>query len=101
LLMDAARSAWAETVQGLPYGTVSDTARQRLMVVPNVRVSKLGTINIGGALRVNAVQVRNSATGEDLGVLPVPIEGAVLIALGTIESTRLALMKSVGSRSIF
>ena len=90
LLMDAARSAWAETVQGLPYGTIGDTVRQRLMVVPNIRVSKLGTINIGGALRVNAVYVRNSETGEDLGVLPVPIEGAVLIALGTIESTRLA-----------
>jgi Domain of Unknown Function (DUF1080)/GMC oxidoreductase len=92
LLMDAARSAWAETVQGLPYGTISDTVRQRLMVVPNVRVSKLGTANVGGTLKVNTVFVRDSITGKDLGVLPVLADGVVLIALGTIESTRLALL---------
>jgi hypothetical protein len=62
------------------------------MVVPNCRVIRLGTVPDGDGWRVSEVQAQNSITGERLSSLPVGPNSAVVVALGTIESTRLALL---------
>jgi choline dehydrogenase-like flavoprotein len=72
LLMKAARAAQNEAN--------NDDVKKRLMVVPNCHVKKL--IKMGD--RVTEVQT-------NLGNITVPANGLVIIALGTIESTRLAL----------
>jgi choline dehydrogenase-like flavoprotein len=72
LLMDAARKSWFESG--------GDDRKKRLMIVPNCTVQQLGlTGNQATLVRTN------------LGDLTVPANGAVVIALGTIESARLAL----------
>lgn len=89
VLMAAARKAWAETVQGQPHGTPGDDAKKRLMVVPNCRVIRLivdvqdGTAHVTGVL-------------TSQGFIPLPPHGVVVIALGTIESARLALLSFGG-----
>jgi choline dehydrogenase-like flavoprotein len=77
LLMKATRSAQAESN--------NDDARKRLMAVPYCHVNRL-TVQSG---RVVAVQT-------NLGSVPVPAHGAVVVALGTIESARLALNSFAG-----
>ena len=72
LLMDAARKAWVESN--------SDDKTKRLMIVPNCTVQQLG-------LTGNQVTLVKTSLGD----ITVPANGAVVIALGTIESTRLAL----------
>jgi choline dehydrogenase-like flavoprotein len=72
LLMDAARKSWVESK--------GDDRAKRLMIVANCAVQELGMTN-------NQV----TAVRTSLGDLTVPTNGAVVIALGTIESTRLAL----------
>jgi len=77
LLMKAARAAWTESG--------NDDVKKRLMIAPNCHVKRLKTT--GG--RVTEVET-------NLGNVPVPPEGVVVIALGTIESTRLALLSFEG-----
>lgn len=72
LLMDAARKSWVESK--------GDDRAKRLMIVPNSTVEELG-------LTGNLVTLVKTSAGN----LTVPTNGAVVIALGTIESTRLAL----------
>jgi Domain of Unknown Function (DUF1080)/GMC oxidoreductase len=76
LLMKAARSAQAEA---------NNDARKRLMAVPNCHVNRLQFQ--GG--RVVAVDTNQ-------GPVPVPANGKVIVALGTIESARLALNSFAG-----
>ena len=72
LLMDAARKSWVESN--------GDDRKKRVMIVPNCTVQQLG-------LTGNQVTLVKT----NLGDLTVPANGTVVIALGTIESTRLAL----------
>lgn len=77
LLTKAARAAATESN--------FDDFKKRLMVVPNCHARRLVTApSSGGKLRVTAVET-------SLGTVPVAPNGVVIIALGTIESTRLAL----------
>lgn len=72
LLIKAARAAQAEAN--------NDDVKKRLMVVPNCAVKRL----VKSGDRVTEVQTSQ-------GNIPVPANGVVVIALGTIESARLAL----------
>lgn len=72
LLMKALRAAQSEAN--------NDDIKKRLMIVPNCHVTRL--VKTGD--RVTEVQT-------SLGDIPVPANGVVIIALGTIESARLAL----------
>lgn len=78
LLTAAARAAGVEAN--------FDDARKRLMIVPNCHVTGLATVVEAGKLRVRAVQM----AGEPDIVLPS--HGVVVLALGTIENARLALL---------
>jgi choline dehydrogenase-like flavoprotein len=81
LLIRAARAAYSESG--------GDDFKKRLMIVPRCHVIQLQTENVvvnGQALkRVNTVLT-------DQGPILVPQGGIVIVALGTIESTRLALL---------
>ncbi len=66
-----------------------DDVRKRLMVIPRCHVIRLNTVNDVGGLRVTEVITER-------GPLPVSPDSKVIIALGTVESTRLALL-SFGS----
>jgi hypothetical protein len=81
LLMEAARSAQSEAG--------NDDVKKRLMVVPNCHITRLITSVKNGKTVVSGVET-------DQGPLSVPENGVVVIALGTIESARLALV-SFGS----
>jgi choline dehydrogenase-like flavoprotein len=76
LLMKAARAAQNEA---------SSDMRKRLMVVPNCHVDHL-------LLQGNRV----TAVDTNKGRVPVPANGKVVVALGTIESARLALNSFTG-----
>jgi choline dehydrogenase-like flavoprotein len=86
LLVGAARSASFESMRGLHY---PDDVKKRFMIVPNCHVIRLATSVAAGTARVTEVQT-------DLGAVPVAEDGKVIIALGTIESTRLALLSFQG-----
>lgn len=81
LLIKAAREAQAES--GV------DDVRKRMMIVPRCHVIHLNTANDGGKKRVAEVLTER-------GLVSVSPDTKVIIALGTIESTRLALL-SFGS----
>jgi choline dehydrogenase-like flavoprotein len=83
LLARAARQA-----QGESRG---DDRRKRLMVVPNCHVTRLETVVEEGVGRVVAVHVGGGSS------IPIPERGIVVLALGTIESTRLALLSFPGT----
>ena len=76
LAMKAAREADSECR--------TDDVKKRLMIVARCRVNELKTATDGGKLRVTEVVTER-------GTLAVPPNGVIIIALGTIESTRLAL----------
>jgi choline dehydrogenase-like flavoprotein len=76
LLMKAARSAQTEA---------NNDARKRLMAVPNCHVNRL-QVQGGRVVAVDTTQ----------GPVPVPANGKVIVALGTIESARLALNSFAG-----
>jgi 3-keto-disaccharide hydrolase/GMC oxidoreductase len=78
LLMKAARAAWFESN--------NDDAKKRLMIVPNCHVKQLRTVD-GRVIEVET----------NLGNVPVLTDGVVVIALGTIESARLALLSFEGT----
>lgn len=77
LIVQAARAAVAESA--------NDDVKKRFMVVPNCHVIRLET-----EPTATGVRVTNVLTSK--GPVPVPPQGRVVIALGTIESTRLALI---------
>jgi choline dehydrogenase-like flavoprotein len=77
LLQKAARAAQGESG--------NDDVKKRLMVVPNCHVKRLVPKSAPPRGWVVAVVETN------LGNVPVPDNGVVIIALATIESTRLAL----------
>jgi hypothetical protein len=86
LLMEASRVA--QTRSG------GDDVKKRLMVVPDVHVTRLVTTQRNGTTAVTAVLLKqfDKTTQSFLEYsVPVPDDGIVVIALGTIESTRLAL----------
>ena len=64
---------------------------KRVMVVPNCHVTQLETEVEAGVGRVIAVHVGGGAS------IPVPARGVVVLASGTIESTRLALLSFPGT----
>ncbi|CAG9932719.1 family 16 glycoside hydrolase [Candidatus Nitrotoga arctica] len=66
-----------------------DDVKKRLMVVPRCHVVRLNTVNDVGGQRVSEVITER-------GSLPVSPDAKVIIALGTVESARLALL-SFGS----
>ena len=83
LLMKAAREAATQT----PFdGVINrlDDVKKRLMVVERCHVTQLNTVNTEGGRRVSEIVTER-------GVLPVSPDSKVIIALGTIESARLAL----------
>jgi choline dehydrogenase-like flavoprotein len=86
LLVGVARSASFESTTGLPF---PDDVKKRFMMVPNCHVIRLVTSVAGGTGRVTEVQTNQ-------GSVPVPDNGKVVIASGTIESTRLALLSFPG-----
>lgn len=76
LLMGAARRAYVESG--------GDDTRKRLMVVPNCHVIRLITDASGPVRRVVGVETSG-------GIVSVPEEAVVIVALGAIESARIAL----------
>jgi hypothetical protein len=77
LIMEASRAA--------TYEAFNDDVKKRLMLVPFCHVTRLETVTTAHGL-----VVVNVLTNQ--GPVPVPDGGVVVIALGTIESTRLALI---------
>lgn len=77
LVMEAARAAQFESG--------GDDVKKRLMVVPDCHVKRLITEVRGGLTFVTSIDT-------SLGPVPVPAHGVVILALGTIESARLALI---------
>jgi choline dehydrogenase-like flavoprotein len=80
LLIKAAREAFFESRDSQDQG---DDARKRLMIVPNCHVNRLVTVPDGSERRVVSIET-------NLGNITVPTGGRVVIALGTVESARLA-----------
>jgi choline dehydrogenase-like flavoprotein len=76
LLIKAARAANAESD--------GDDVKKRLMIVPNCHVTQLATQANGGGATVHEVWTNQ-------GPITLPPGGVVILAAGTIESTRLAL----------
>jgi len=81
LLIKAAREAYTESG--------GDDVKKRVMIVPRCHVIRLNTVSDGGKRRVTEIVTEQ-------GPVPVSPDARVIIALGTIESTRLALL-SFGS----
>jgi hypothetical protein len=77
LLMEGARAA--------TYEAFNDDVKKRLMVVPECHVTRLETAPAPGGIKV--VNILTSK-----GSVPIPEGGVVVMALGTIESARLALI---------
>lgn len=75
LLIKGARTAYQESP--------NDDVRKRLMVVPRCHVTRLRVANDPDGRRVDAVLTER-------GPIPVSPDCKIIIALGTIESTRLA-----------
>ena len=81
LLVRAARAAYPESG--------GDDFKKRLMIVPRCHVIQLQTENVV----VNGQPLKRVHTVlTDQGPISVPQGGVVIVALGTIESTRLALL---------
>jgi hypothetical protein len=93
LLTSAARRAWMESRKPAPDGKqYGDDTKKRLMIVPNCRVARLITEKDGDTWRVTEIVLQDSRTGLKFPNLQVSRGCAVVIALGTIESTRMALL---------
>lgn len=82
LITRASRQAWFESP--------GDDIKKRVMVVPNCHVVHLATDLAQGAGQVTAVHTNQ-------GRIDVPPRGVVVLAAGTIESTRLALQSFAGA----
>jgi hypothetical protein len=80
LLIRAARVAQAEAQQAAPFDLATADAKKRLMIINNIYVTRL--VRDGGRIaRIETSQ----------GDIDVPRGGAVVLAMGTIENTRMAL----------
>ena len=88
LLSEATRVAREESVQGFPSADGADV-RKRIMVVPNCHVVRLITDVASGRAQVTGVLTNQ-------GFIRLPAHGVAVIALGTIESTRVALLSFGG-----
>lgn len=77
LMTEASRAAQAESG--------GDNVKKRLMIVPNCHTKRLITTQEGDNWRVTSIDT-------SLGQITVPQDGKVVIALGTIESARLAMI---------
>src|SRR6266700_5548823 len=75
--MKAARTAGSESG--------GDDVKKRMMIVPNCHVTRLITGRTPGGLNVLAI-------GTNQGIIPVQAPAPVVIACGTIESTRLVML---------
>src|SRR5215468_6304760 len=82
LIMRASRQAWFEAP--------GDDINKRMMVVPDCHVTNLETTVSQRAGQITAVQTNQ-------GRIDVPPRGIVVLAAGTIESTRLALQSFAGT----
>lgn len=80
LLIRASRMAQSEAEQSAVGDPETVSVKKRLMVVPNAHV-----------IRLERAGRRVTRVVTNQGAVVVPDNGAVFIALGTIESTRLAL----------
>jgi hypothetical protein len=89
LLMEASRAAWSESHQGLAYGVPGDDVKKRLMLVPNCRVIRLITDVAAGKAHITGVLTVQ-------GFVPLAAHGVVILALGTIENVRVALLSFGG-----
>ena len=78
-----------ETSRAAQFESGGDDTRKRLMVVPDCHVTRLVTDSSGPIRRVVAVETNR-------GTVQVPEEAAVVLALGTIENARLALVSLPG-----
>ena len=102
LLITAARTAAFDAAQGMPF---VDDVKKRFMIVPHCHVIRLATDVQGGQGRVTGVEVEvhqpvcGNAANVEKQRLTIPVgDGArVVIALGTIESARLALLSFAGT----
>jgi len=81
LILEAARAAWAESA--------GNDADRRLMVVPRCHATRLDAVGGGDLLHVRAIETNQ-------GVLLVPPSGRVVLAMATIENTRMALASFAG-----
>jgi choline dehydrogenase-like flavoprotein len=75
ILMETSRAAQAESG--------ADDVKKRLMIVPDCHIKRLITTQEGASWRVTGIDT-------NLGIMPLPPNGKVIVALGTIESARLA-----------
>jgi len=82
LVIRAPRQAWFESG--------GDDSRKRLRVVPNCHVTQLETAFAQGTGEVRVVRTNQ-------GSVTLPSRGVVVLAAGTIESTRLALLSFTGA----
>ena len=81
LLIKATREAYRDSTD--QSGTADD-ARKGLMVVPNCHVVRLQTVSEVSGVRITRVDTNQ-------GSIEVPANGVVVLALGTIENTRVVL----------
>lgn len=77
LMTEASRAAQSESG--------GDDVKKRLMIVPNCHITRLLSVPAGESRRVTEVDT-------NLGRIALPDNGKVIIALGTIESARLAMV---------
>jgi choline dehydrogenase-like flavoprotein len=77
ILMKASRMAFSESG--------GDDVKKRLMIVPHCHVTRLITGRTQGGLNVLAIETNQ-------GIIPVQAAAPVVIACGTIESTRLVML---------
>ena len=101
LIIKAARAAATESMQAVGY---PDDVKKRFMVIPHCRVIRLATNVQNGLGKVTGVECETymPVCGDGSNVqkqrltIPLADNGNVIIALGTIESTRLALLSFQG-----
>jgi len=84
LLMEAARVAQVRSG--------GDDVKKRLMIAPDVHVTRLVTDQRNGTTVVTKVLLKQFGVEQSVSV---PEDGVVIVALGTIESSRLALISEV------
>jgi|WetSurSiteA1Bulk_404760.scaffolds.fasta_scaffold00153_10 choline dehydrogenase-like flavoprotein len=89
ILIKAARQAVQESG--------GDDVKKRLMVVPFCHVKMLASVKEADKWRVTGIEA--DLGGVPVGI-PVPNGGTVIIAMGTIESTRLALLSFADPRGV-
>jgi hypothetical protein len=93
LIVRCAREAHFEIERLLTEdGVLGDDTKKRFMILPRIVVTKLETEPAsGGGIRVRTIKaLRRELTGAEVAVdFPVAAGANVVLALGTIESTRL------------